>query len=177
MSQIDAEENILSEAEAGQRSGDSDSVKLVPVMESIRYRKRAQSAEKKAEIMSEQLAQAKSQISELSEQLSDIRTEQKLMRKLVAAGVVDLETAVLIAKARLQSEEQADINSVIERLRKEKQYLFADNSGVVTRTKTAGAKERVTSSQAILERVAKRAATTGSRADLQEYLKLRRNFL
>jgi len=46
MSQIDDKETILSEDIAGQ--GDiNDSLKLVPVAESIRYRKRAQSAEKK----------------------------------------------------------------------------------------------------------------------------------
>ena len=64
MSQIDADENILSEAEAGQ--GDVVNQKLVPVAESIRYRKRAQSAEKKIEILTEELAQAKLQASEMT---------------------------------------------------------------------------------------------------------------
>ena len=113
----------------------------------------------------------------MSEQLSDIQTEQKLMRKLTAAGTVDLETAVLIAKARMQGQTEADLDGVIEQLRKEKQYLFGGTSGAVTARKTAGAKERMPNNQTILERVAKKAATTGNRADLQEYLKLRRNFI
>jgi len=66
---------------------------------------------------------------------------------------------------------------VIKQLKKEKQYLFAGTSGAVTAKKTAGAKERMESSQTVLEKVAKKAATTGSRTDLQEYLKLRRNFV
>jgi uncharacterized protein YhaN len=156
---------------------DNDGTKLVPVAESIRYRKRAQSAEKKIEELTEQLAQAKTQTAELSEQLSDIQTEQKLMRQLAAAGVVDLETAVLIAKARLQDKSDADVTSMIEQLKKEKQFLFTAGSPVPAPTKTAGARDRVTNSQTLLEKAAKKAATTGSRTDLHEYLKLRRNYL
>lgn len=194
MSQID-EETILSETEAGHSDEGRgmrdegretlDSLKLahhtsgglVPVTESIRYRKRAQSAEKKVEVMSEQLAQAKSQVEKLSEQLSGIATEQKLLRKLAAAGTVDLETAVLIAKARTEGQSDADLDSVIEQLKKEKQYLFGGDSMAVSTRKTSGAKERMQNSQAILERAANKAATTGNRTDLQEYLRLRRNLL
>jgi glutamate mutase epsilon subunit len=181
MSQIDTEE-ILSETEAG-HSGDEremmDNLKLVPVAESIRYRKRAQSAEKKAEVLSEQLAQARSQLTKLSEQLSEVQTEQKLMRRLAAVGASDVETAMLIAKTRLNGETDADLEGVVEQLKKEKQYLFTQHgdSSAVKITKTAGARQRVANSQAVLERAAKKAATTGNRTDLQEYLKLRRNFL
>jgi len=155
----------------------SDNLKLVPVAESIRYRKRAQSAEKNLEALTEQLAEAKAQVATMSEQLDDVQLEQKLMRKLAAAGSVDLETAVLIAKAKMAGDSNADLDGVIEQLKKEKQYLFAGSSGTVTTKKTAAAKERLQNSQAILERAAKKAATTGNRTDLQEYLKLRRNFM
>ncbi|MBA7692945.1 hypothetical protein ES703_101519 [subsurface metagenome] len=152
-------------------------MKLVPVTESIRYRKRAQSAEKKVEALMEQLGEAKSQVTTMSEQLSNIQAEQKLTRKLAAAGTVDLETAVLLAKAKMEGQTEADLDSVIEQLKKEKQYLFGGVSGTVRTKKTAGAKERTTNNQTILERAAKKAATTGNRTDLQEYLKLRRNFI
>jgi hypothetical protein len=175
MSQIDTEEIVLLEAE--EPAGDSDNSKLVPVAESIRYRKRAQSAEKKAEVLSEQLAQAKSQATKLSEQLDEFQTEQKLMRKLAAAGTVDMESAVLVAKARLNGGDNVDLDGVVEQLKKEKQYLFAGAGSTLKITKTAGARQRLTSGQAALERAAKKAATTGNRTDLQEYLRLRRNFL
>ena len=161
-------------------AGDNDNMKLVPVAESIRYRKRAQSAEKKVEDLTEELAQAKSQATKISERLSDIEAEQKLTSKLAAAGSVDLETAVLLAKARMEGQTDADLDGVIEQLKKEKQYLFGGAGGVVTAKKTAGAKESAyggTNNQTALERAAKKAATTGNRTDLQEYLKLRRNFL
>jgi len=176
MSQIDTDENILSEDIAEQ--GDiNSSLKLVPVAESIRYRKRAQSAEKKIETLAEQLAQAKSRACEMAEELSRIRVEQKLTHKLTAAGAVDLETAVLIAKAKIEAETEADLDGAIKQLKKEKQYLFAGTNTAATAKKTAGAKDRVQNSQTILERAAKKAAMTGNRTDLQEYLKLRRNFV
>ncbi len=174
MSPIETQE-ILSEDTTG--ASDSDSMKLVPVAESIRYRKRAQSAEKKIEVLTEQLTEANAQTAQMSGQLSSIQTEQELVRKLTAAGTVDMEAAVLIAKARAQDQNEADLDGVIEQLKKEKQYLFGGTSGAVTAKKTAGAKERMPNNQTILERVAKKAATTGNRADLQEYLKLRRNFI
>ena len=58
MSPIETQE-VLSEDITG--ASDNDNMKLVPVTESIRYRKRAQSAEKKVEALMEQLAEAKSQ--------------------------------------------------------------------------------------------------------------------
>jgi len=175
MSQIDAEENILSEDTAGHSDGES--LKLVPVTESIRYRRRAQSAEKKVEALTEQLAQAKARACEIAGQLSNVEVEQKLTRKLAVAGAVDLETAVLIAKARIEGQDDADLDGVIEQLKKEKQFLFAGTGVAATAKKTAGVKDRIQNSQTILEGAAKKAATTGSRTDLQEYLRLRRNFV
>ncbi|HUS72875.1 MAG TPA: hypothetical protein VMY06_07385 [Sedimentisphaerales bacterium] len=157
--------------------GENDNMKLVPVSESIRYRRRAQSAEQKIEALAEQLAEAKAEAKTTAEQLSRIQVEQELIRKLAAAGTVDLETAVLIAKARIESDAEADVDSVIRQLKNEKQYLFAGTGRAVTAKKTAGAKERADGNQTVLERAAKKAATTGSRTDLQEYLKLRRNFV
>jgi len=168
-------QDILSADTTGH--GDDDNLKLVPVSESIRYRKRAQSAEKKIESLAEQLAEAKAEAKKTAEQLKSIQVEQKLVCELTAAGAVDLETAVLIAKARMEGEDEADIDSVIRQLKKEKQYLFGGVGRTVKATKTAGAKERTESNQTVLERAAKKAATTGSRTDLQEYLKLRRNFI
>ena len=110
-------------------------------------------------------------------QLRKVQVEQKLLNKLSAAGTIDLETAVLIAKARMEGETEAEMDNVDRQLRKEKQYLFVEVSGTPAAKKTARAKERIEGSQTVLERAAKRAATTGSRTDLQEYLKLRRNFV
>ena len=97
MSQIETPDEL---SEDITEASENDGMKLVPVAESIRYRKRAQSAEKKIEMLTEQLAEANAQAVRMSQQLSSIQAEQKLTRRLAAEGAVDLETAVLIAKAR-----------------------------------------------------------------------------
>jgi len=176
MSAIESQESNITETDSG--SADSDNTKYVPVSESIRYRKRAQSAENKVEALSRELSQAKAEASKMVEKLSRLQVEQELMRKLAAAGVVDLESAVLIAKARLEAEEGAETESVIEQLKKEKQYLFGGQQNTVGRVKkTAAVKDKMTNKQAVLERAAKMAAKSGKRTDLQEYLKMRRNLV
>ena len=173
MNQIENENLNSSEEQADQDK------KLVPVVESIRYRKRAQSAEQKATQLEEELAQSRTTISQLNEQLQQIQTEQQLTAELAGAGAADIETAALLVKARLKKEPQADAATVISQLRKEKAYLFTENStGTAAAVpKTAGAKEKMPSVSGTLQRAAKKASDTGSRADLQEYLKLRRNFV
>lgn len=187
MSLIESQESFLPERDdtrddvrggvrAEVEQNEVENLRLVPVSESIRYRKRAQSAEKKNEALSEQLAEARSEASKLSEQLNEIKIEQKLTEKLAVAGAVDLETAVLIAKAKMKDETEADLEGVVEQLKKEKQYLFDSESGRgIGSQKTSGVKERMVNNRTALARAAKKAAVTGNRADLQEYLKLRRN--
>lgn len=169
MSETAAEDNL--------ESNDSDVTRLVPVVESIRYRKRALSAEKKAQVLADQLAEANQKVAQMSQDLNSLQVEQELTRKLVAAGVSDLEAAVLMARARMHGEGEADVDRCVEQLKEEKRYLFGGSTETVASRKTAGAKDRVTHSQTVLERTAKKAARTGNRADLQEYLKLRRNLL
>lgn len=176
-------QEVVSEdtADHGQDSRDTrvenERLKLVPLAESIRYRKRAQSAEKKLEELSERLADAKAEAEAAAEQLKNIQVEQKLMNKLTEAGAVDLETAMLLARVRIEGQNEAEIDGVVKQLRKEKQYLFADVGSLGALKKTAGVRERMEGGRNILERAARRAATTGNRTDLQEYLKLRRNFV
>ena len=152
--------------------------KFVSVQEAIRYRKRAQGAEKQAEGLTAELSEARGQIEKLNEELGTIRMEQKLMQKLSAAGAVDLEAASLLVKSRIDEQTDEGIDKAIENLKKEKQYLFSKTSSSVTVVKgTVGAKEKVSSAQTVLERAAKRASETGDRKDLQEYLRVRRNYL
>lgn len=173
-SQIDG--NPLETTEE-QDSDGSDATKLVPVTESIRYRRRAQSAEKKSESLTEQLADANQKITQMSRDLSDLQMEQELVRKLAAVGATDLETAVLVAKTRMEGRPAAEVDACIEQLRREKSHLFGGLTETAASRKTAGVKDRAKQAQTALEQAAKRAAKTGSRADLQHYLKLRRNLL
>jgi hypothetical protein len=176
MSQTDAEERMLSGTSESEEQ--INELQLVPVSESIRYRKRAQTAEKKNLFFAEELAQMKTETAKLSEQLSELRSERELVRKLSSAGAKDLEAAVLVAKARMSDSKAADPDEVIGQLRKEKAYLFSGGeSEAVTFRKTSGVRDSVTNAEATLAKAAKKASVTGNRVDLQEYLKLRRNFV
>jgi hypothetical protein len=55
--------------------------------------------------------------------------------------------------------------------------LFGGSAQTLTARRTAGAKDRQAQSRTALEQAARKAARTGSRTDLQHYLKLRRNLL
>jgi hypothetical protein len=177
MSQID--EGVLPGAE--ERQGEVDDVKFVPVGESIRYRRRAQGAEKRVDELAGELADAKAEATRLADELKATQREQELMKRLASEGTRDLEAAMLIAKARLAGKDQADLGGVIEQLKKEKGYLFPrpDSGQVGEKTsgsatvRTSPAKEQ-RSGAGVLERAAKRAAGTGSRSDLQEYMRKRR---
>jgi len=176
MSQLDEREVGLSETDEMQQENE----KLVPVSESIRYRKRAQSAEKKVEVLEKQLAEVRGEADDLTSKLGVVEEERCLSDKLLAAGAVDVEAAVLLAKSRIVGDEKADIDGVVEQLKIEKGYLFAggDGDGAVVSKKTATVREKMGDvSRGGLERLAKKAVSSGNRVDLQEYLKLRRSYV
>ena len=165
-------------AEEKTGGSDADSMKLVPVSESIRYRKRAQLAEKQNEQLMEQLEQTRSQAQDLGERISEMETERKLTSRLAQAGAIDVEAAVLLAKARLGSGQGEDIDGVVDGLVKEKGYLFGTSQAISSGSqKTSGVRDKRTGAEAVLSRAAKRAAQSGDRIDIAEYMKLRRNFL
>ena len=136
-----------------------------------------QTDEKNADDPAGQLAQANQEIARMSRDLEDLQITQKLTHKLAAAGAIDLEAAVLVAKARIGGTTQADIDACVAQLRKEKAYLFGGSTETTAARKTASVKDRTATGQTALEQAAQKAAQTGSRADLHHYLKLRRNLL
>lgn len=149
----------------------------VLIAESIRYRKRAQNAEQRVGDLAGQLTEANQRIEQLSGDLEGLQLDRKLTGKLTSAGATDLEAAVLIAKDRLAKQSSADIDECIKQLKVEKDYLFAQASHVVTPRRTAGVKDRIAPGKTMLERAATKAAKTGNRTDLQQYLKLRRGLV
>ena len=178
MSQIDAEVN-------GSEEQEQRGEKLVDVSEAIRYRKRAQAAEQKKTILEQELTEKQAEVERLNQNLSQMTIERQLIDKLVSAGVRDLEAAVIIGRTKLQDDKETTAADVVEQLRKEKSYLFSDTQAAAVSpfdklrasTKTSGVKDRLSGATGTLERAAKKAATTGSRTDLQEYLRARRNFV
>ena len=171
MSEVDLDSRVLSE------DTDSGDEKLVPVGEAIRYRKRAQGAEKEASDMAKEAKQLRELNEKLTGELEAMRTDHELMRTLSSAGAVDLEAAVLIARSRMADGEEKEIAPVVELLRQEKSYLFGGPPRREVASKTAGVKEKESGGQRVLEGRAKKAAASGSRADVHEYMRSRRRFV
>jgi hypothetical protein len=173
MSATESQE-VLSEDKGTQE--EMDNAKLVPVSESIRYHRRAQSAERRVEELAGELEEARAEATRLADELKATHKEQELTRRLAAAGARDLEAATLIAKARLARDEKADLDGVVEQLKREKQYLFNEKTPAGMTLRTSPVKEQRGGAGAI-ERAAKKAAGTGGRADLQEYMRKRRSII
>lgn len=147
--------------------------KLVPVAEAIRYRKRAQAAEKILGDLQRDL-EAKTALLEQREQtLASLERARELDELLVEADAVDLETTRLVAQSALGEMDEPDVTSVVEALVRRKPFLFR------TRVVRNGASSphAVVTGDAIpseLEHAAMAAGTSGRRADLLRYLRLRR---
>lgn len=150
--------------------------KLVPVTESIKYRKRAQSAEKQLEIIDKELQQTKTQIELFQKKLQKAKTTQALTEKLIACGTIDLESALLVARAKIEKD-NSDIDTTIGQLQKDKSFLFNSKPDITGPATTASVKNKQSDSLTILKKTAQKASESGSRNDLQEYLKIRRNII
>ena len=98
--------------------------KLVPVAEAIRYRRRAQQAEKELAEMKAERDQLLSEKQEMSMRLGEIQQDQQIREALAGAGAVDPETAALLVNSRLESADEDDVQAVIGQLQKDKGYLF-----------------------------------------------------
>lgn len=155
---------------------DKNSQKLVPLSESVKYRKRAQNAEKAAETLKDNLNQNEQHRLELEEKLNKTKTENQIMQKLSKAGIRDIEAGLALTKLRLSENNNTEIDEVIQQICNEKDYLF-NSRKMIMPTKTASIKANVPEAETVLAESAKKAAASGSRVDLQQYLKVRRNFI
>jgi hypothetical protein len=147
--------------------------KVVPVAEAIRYRKRAQAAEKELIEAQRRLQEAETQKDQFAQQLSQNRQEQTLKEKLLAAGAADTEMAMLVVKARMSKDDKAEPDKVIEQVRREKPYLF-ETLSTTSFTATRGAKDKSGAGQEKIKTAAAKAIKTAGRTELMEYMKARR---
>ena len=160
---------------------EQDQDRLVPVTEAIRYRKRAQAAERQVEELAEQLRTSELAQGDMEQRVSESNLECELTRHLVKAGATDIEVALLLAKHELKagdSDKPPEINALVGSLRREKPYLFGDSSeeaAPAVAAPTAGVRARKSAGASNLPRLAQRAAQSGSRKDIQEYLRMRRS--
>lgn len=144
--------------------------KLVPVAESIRYRKRAQAAEQRLGEMEAELEAALAELDQAREAIDAVERRSRIDQLLIEADAIDLEAARLLAAAAVESMDDPDVAVAVEELRQRKPYLF--------RRQTRGPSSmgpRLTGTRSSLDDAADTAASTGDRRDLLRYLRLRRS--
>ncbi|MEN6308978.1 MAG: hypothetical protein ABFD91_14615 [Anaerohalosphaeraceae bacterium] len=107
---------------------------------------------------------------QLEQTLSQVRTEQRLRDKLTAAGVADMEAAILLAEQRLTQNKDAKPEQVIDQLKREKPYLFTPQVAPQAMQPTRGKKDKTGPAQA--QQNTKPASA--DRRQLMQYMKTRR---
>lgn len=151
-------------------STDNASSHLVPVIESIRYRKRAQAAEQELSTLQSKFADSQTELAQLRDAASTMERRQKIDALLADADAVDFDVARLLAEAAVEAMDQPDVQLAIDELRRSKPYLFTARR---TAASAMGARSYHDPGQA--ELAADAAARSGDRRDLLRYLRLRRN--
>jgi len=153
---------------------------LVPVSEAIKYRKRAQAAEQQVEQLSRQIKESQQKQKEAQDRLEKVSLDNELTGQLMKAGAVDMELALLLAHKKLDSAngQEIDMKDLTGALQNERPFLFADSSEEADSGlagPTAGVRALNKGGQRNLSRLAQQAQNSGSRKDMQEYLRLRRS--
>ncbi len=108
----------------------------------------------------------------LKQKLKFARLENQLALELAKSGAHDFETAALVARSRMKSGGTTDVKQIVKTIREEKPFLFTNVTALPTRTQPV--KTIVTENTAIVE-AAKRASQNGTRQDVLEYMRTRRN--
>jgi hypothetical protein len=167
------------------------------IRESIKYRRRAQEAERRVEALDaelralredreagqngleEDLQAARAETQKLRTQLDAIEATRRLESELVRAGCGDVETALAVAERRLaEGPGGEDPAEVARQILQEKPHLrgaAAGRSGPPLPPRTAGAKPAgADPAGGATERLAERARRTGQPSDLAAYMRARR---
>lgn len=150
---------------------DGASPKLVPVTESIRYRRRAQAAENRLSELQAQFQQIEQDLHETRATLDQIERRRSIDEMLIDADTIDLEAARLLTEAAVAVMDEQDIHAAVDELRQRKPYLFRQHA---TEGRGSMSPRPRPGDNGQLGDAAEHAATSGDRRDLLRYLRLRR---
>jgi hypothetical protein len=156
-----------------EESSHDESPRLVPVTAARKYRKRAQAAEKRLEEVHVELAEKETLLSMHARDMADLNRSREIDERLLEAETVDLEAARLLTVQALEAMDEPDVEKTISELRRRKPYLFqrrVRSTGTQSPHRLNGEAHHDTA----LGQAAHEAGTTGRRANLLRYLRLRR---
>lgn len=142
--------------------------------ESVLLGRRARQAEKELAQLKAERDLLEGQKQTLAEQISRLQLDQQLRQAAEAAGAVDGETVCLLLRHRLADAKSSDIPGLLAQLQKEKSWLFAA-APAARPARTAGVRSAADGC-GVLRQAAGKAEQTGRLNDVQEYLRLRRQY-
>jgi len=166
------------------------------IQESIKYRRRAQEAERRAEALETEiqslregredraaaleadLAEARAEAEALRGRVETTDLDRRLERELARAGCADTETGLALAHERLAGAgEPEDLGAFARTLLDEKPHLRGGPPGAARGLppRTAAAKPAATTSpRRLADRLAEQARQSGNAGDLMAYMRARR---
>lgn len=146
--------------------------RMVPLSESVRYRRRAQAAERRYKELEERLSGVRGELERTREALDSAERRRQIDLLLIEAEARDLEAARLLTEAAVAQMDEVDVEAAVSELRRRKPYLFRSvdrggSPGGRSQRYRGGAGDQ-------LDEAAAEAAVSGNRRDLLRYLRLRR---
>lgn len=157
------------EPDDGAEGANDAAEKMVPVGESIRYRRRAQAAEQKLSAMQGQLDQLQAELTESREALVQAEQRRRIDQLLTEAEAIDLPAARLLTEAAIEQMSDGDVAEAVSDLRRHKPYLFRHRGA-----RGGSLSPRPRHGHGQVDEAAAEAASSGDRRDLLRYLRLRR---
>ena len=153
--------------------------RMTTVGEAIRYRKRAQAAERQVAQLNAQLEQREEEYNATHHRLTTLEQENALTRQLLRAGATDIEVTLLLTQEKLAGNEasEKEMSAAIETVRTERPCLFAGGNTRGAGPGSAGVRPGPMYGREALRRQAEKTMSSNSRKDMQEYLKLRRSIV
>lgn len=159
---------------ANDESGDP-AARLVSVSEAIRYRKRAQAAERDLAETRARLEEATREAQAAQQRLALAERRAAIDAGLVGLGATDLEAARLLVEASL-NEGEADVAAAIESVRRRRPQMFRANHSAPRHTAAMGPAVRsAPQGERDIDRAARAARRSGHNADVMHYMNLRRS--
>lgn len=118
------------------------------------------------------LADARRELDSLRTALETAERRRQIERALAEADAIDLETAALLTEAAVSQMDEADINAAVGELKRRKPFLFARRT---PRSTVMAPRAQHDARAEHLAGAREAAASTGDRAALLRYLRLRRS--
>ncbi|MEM9083177.1 MAG: hypothetical protein AAGB34_06225 [Planctomycetota bacterium] len=160
----------MDEAETKTEATGPEEEKLVPVSEAIRYRKRAQEAERSAEELGGRVEELEASLGTTRDELDSMERRHAVDLALMREGAIDLETARLMTELTMESMKEGDATAAVSALRRDKPFLFRKRVGEAGGAMSAKvSQERMQAAEA-----GEQAARSGDRESLLRYLRARR---